>query len=328
MRIPSPYWLIGLGLFAHFTAARAADAFAPAGAKATLSVEYLYESAGKRQDKNDLREWRAKRSVSLVADLASQAPTPLPTMQALDAVQTAKLDKQAGQMEKMATEMAPMTADIGKIMAKCGGMENLDEKCMEREVRNMGTAMAGTKKGDAMIKSSKETAQAVQPGAARYQVWHATAQKGSYTIDETALSVLADPICQPTLRCTRNEVRKGTGAVPPQSATARDVGLFHAVEVDTEKNTLTVALPVPLLPLPYTETITTNEPDGARDTPTPKGPQSRQLMFRTATDGNNKPLTVALKDGWRSQSGEYVLTTKGTLADGGKLTVRWRFIAQ
>jgi len=325
MRIPSPYWLFALGLAAYCPAAWAADAFAPAGAKATLSVEFLYESAGKKQDINDLREWRSKRSVNLVADLASQVPTPLPTMQALDAAQTAKLDKQAGQMQKMATEMAPMTADIGKIMAKCGGIENLDEKCMEREIKNMGTALAGTKKGDAMLKTGKETAQALQPGAPRYQVWYATAQKGSYAIDETAHSVLADPICQPTLRCTRNEVRKGSGTVPPRTATARDVGLFYAVEVDTAKNTLTVALPVPLLPLPYTETITTNEPDGARDTPTPKGPQSKQLVFRTSADGNNKPFTVALKGGWRSQSGEQVAQVKG---EDGKLTVRWRFQVQ
>ncbi|PTL35480.1 hypothetical protein CLG94_09425 [Candidatus Methylomirabilis limnetica] len=299
------------------TAIHTAYAFAPAGAKATLSVDYVYESVGKKQDINDLREWRSKRSVSLVADLASQSPTPLPTMQALDAAQTAELDKQAGQMGKMVTEMAPMTADIGKIMAKCGGVENLDEKCMEREIKNMGTALAGTKKGDAMIKTGKETAQAVQPGASRYQVRYATAQKGSYAIDETAHSVLADPICQPTLRCTRNQAHKGSGTVPPRSATARDVGLFYAVEVDTAKNTLTVALPVPLLPLPYTETITTNEPDGARDTPTPKGPQPKQLVFRTSADGNNKPFTVALKGGCRSQAGEQVVVLKGEFGDAG-----------
>jgi hypothetical protein len=214
-----------------------------------------------------------------------------------------------------------MTADIGKIMAKCGE----DEKCIEREVMKMGTAMAGTPKADAMLKTGKETARVVQPGAPRYQVWLATAQKGSYAIDETAHSVLADPICQPTLHCTRNEVRKGSGAVPSRSATAKDVGLFYAVEVDTVKNTLTVALPVPLLPLPYTETITTDEPVGARDTPTPKGPQQKQMVFRTTADGNNKPFTVALKGGWRSQSGEQVVNLKGNFGDTGKLTVRWRF---
>ncbi len=91
MRIPSPCWLLALGVAAPCAAAQAADAFAPAGAKATLSVEYLYESTGKKQDRNDRREWASKRSVNMVADLVSQAPLPLPTMQALDAAQTAKI---------------------------------------------------------------------------------------------------------------------------------------------------------------------------------------------------------------------------------------------
>lgn len=320
MRIPSPCWLLALALATQWSPARAADAFAPVGATGVLSVEYLYESTGKKQDINDLREWRIKRSVSMVADLASQSPTPLPTMQSLDAAQTSKLSKQTGQMQKLATDMAPMRADIGKIMAKCGG----DEKCIEREVMKMGAAMAGTPAADAMIKSGKETAAAVQPGAPRYQLWAATAQKGSYMIDETAHSVLADPICQPTLHCTRNEVRKGSGDLPPRSATKKDVGLFYAAEVDTAKNTLTITLPVPLLPLPYTETITTNEPNGARDTPTPKGPRSKQVVFRTTADGNNKPFTVALNGGWRTQSGEKIVRLKG---DSGKLTVRWHFQA-
>src|SRR5665811_1149775 len=116
MHIPSPCWLLALGLATLWSPARAADDFAPVGANAVLSVEYLYESAGKKQDKNDLREWHFERRVSLVADLVSQSPTPLPTMQAFDAAQTSKLSKQAGQMQKMATDMAPMTAEVGKIM--------------------------------------------------------------------------------------------------------------------------------------------------------------------------------------------------------------------
>ncbi len=321
MRFASSCWLLALALAVHDPAARAAEAFAPVGAKATLSVEYQYESAGKKQDANDLREWRARRTVSMVADLASQSPTALPTMQALDAAQTAKLDKQTEQMGRMANEMAPLTADVEKLMAKCGD----DDKCIEREAMKLGLAMAGTPKADAVLKTGKQTAEVVKPGAPRYQAWRTTAQRGSYTIDETARSVLADPICLPTQRCTRNEVRKGAGALPSNTAVAQGVGAFNAVEVDTAKKTLTIALPVPALPLPYTETITTNEPDGARDTPTPKGPQPRQLVFRTSADGNNKPITVALKGGWRSQSGEQIIQVKG---DAGKLTVRWRFEAQ
>lgn len=60
-------------------AAYAADAFAPVGTKATLSVDYVYESAGK------------KRSAILVAELAAQPATAMPTVQAIDAAQMAEL---------------------------------------------------------------------------------------------------------------------------------------------------------------------------------------------------------------------------------------------
>jgi len=321
MHIRSPYWLLALSVAAPCAWAQATDAFAPAGAKAKLSVEFLYESVGKKQDKNDLREWGFKRSISLVADLVSQAPLALPTVQALDAAQTAKLDKQAGQMEKLQTDMAPMTADIGRIMSQCG--EN--EACIAREVQKLGTAMAGTPKADAMLKSGKETARAVQPGPARYQPWLATVQSGSYVINEISLSVLADPACQPSLRCTRNEVRKGAGALQSRSATSKDGGLFCAVELDAVKNTLTVVPQGPPLPLAYTETVTTDQPARYQDVPVPKGPQPKQLPIREITCGNDKPFTVALKGGWRSQSGEQVFNVKDT---GGKLTLRWRFQAQ
>ena len=94
---------------------------------------------------------------------------------------------------------------------------------------------------------------------------------------------------------------------------------------------MTVTLPVPLFPLPYTETITTDEPEGTHDTPTPKGPQQKLVRFRVDAAGNvthDKPFTVPLKGGWRSQSGEEVVALKGELGDAGKLTVRWRFSAQ
>jgi hypothetical protein len=101
--------------------------------------------------------------------------------------------------------------------------------------------------------------------------------------------------------------------------------------VDAGKNSITVGLPVPLALLPYTETITTDEPAGTHDTPTPKGPQPKQLLFRVSTAGSgiqSQPFTVPLKGGWRSQSGEQVMNLKGDFADGGTLKVSWRFTVQ
>ena len=75
------------------TAAYAADAFAPAGTKATLSVDYVYESAGTKRSEGmyDPYEWHVKRSATLVAELAAQSATAMPTVQAIDAAQMAEL---------------------------------------------------------------------------------------------------------------------------------------------------------------------------------------------------------------------------------------------
>jgi hypothetical protein len=70
---------------------------------------------------------------------------------------------------------------------------------------------------------------------------------------------------------------------------------------------------------------------GTHDTPTPKGPQQKLLRYRVNAAGgimNEKPFTVPLKGGWRSQQGEQVMNLKGEFGDAGTLTVRWRFAVQ
>jgi hypothetical protein len=334
MSLRSVRLLVTLFMATLGTVAFAADSFAPAGAKATLTVEYLYESSGTTQEKYDRHEWRVKRTVSLTADLAAQATTSLPALQAFEAGQNAALKNQAAQAEKLATDMAPMTANIEKLMAQCGN----DDRCMEREIMKMGLGMAGTPEAAAMAKSGKEGAQVMAPGAPRYQAWRATAQKGTYVIDETvrfestyvgeAMNYCAKV---PNARCTREETRKGGAAAPtPPGGPA---GL-SAVEVDTVKNTLTIMLPSPLQPLAYTETVKTNYTDPYyKDDPQassykPNGTAQKALAFRVTANGKSfheQPLTVALKGGWRSQSGEQVIALPGRFGEAGTLTVRWRF---
>jgi hypothetical protein len=316
------------------TAADAADSFAPAGARATLSVDYVYESAGQKRSEGmyDPYEWRVKRSANLVAELASQPATAMPTVQAIDASQMAELKGKSDKAESVATQMAPMMADVQKIMAKCGE----DEACITRETQKMGAAMQGTPAMAAAMSAKKDAQDLGKPGAPRYQAWRPTAQKGSYVIDETVHISVTDPICtsRPRHRCTRDEVRKGSGEIPlpPDAKKNRDAAAgISAVEVDEGKNTLTVRLPVPLFLLSYTETITTDEPAGTHDTPTPKGPQQKLHRFRVNAAGDithDKPFTVPLKGGWRTQAGEQVLNLKGDFGDAGKLTVRWSFNAQ
>lgn len=313
------------------TAAYAADAFAPAGAKATLSVDYVYESAGqkRREGEGYSQEWRVKRSVNLAAELVAQPATAMPTVQAINESQMAELKGKSDKAKSVATQMAPMMSDVEKIIARCGE----DEACISREAQKMGAAMQGTPEMAAAMNAKKDAQELTKPGAPRYQAWRPTAQKGTYQIDERVHISSFDPAC-PRQRCTRDETRKGGGEIllPPGANTKRNKGAaagISAVELDSGKNTLSVTLPVPLFPLPIIETITGDETGSG--TPTPKGPQQKLHSFRVNAAGgymHEKPFTVPLKGGWRTQAGKQVMNLKGSFGDAGKLTVRWRFNVQ
>lgn len=314
---------------------QAAEPFAPTGARALLTVDYLYASSGRKSSEGmyDPYEWRVKRNLSLEAQLAAQAPTAMPTVQAIDGAQMAQLQGQQAKAQSVATQMAPMQMDIQKIMARCG--EN--DECISREVQKMGAAMAQDPKQMATLNAAKRDAQSfASPGAMRYQAWRPTAQKGTYAIEELVKVSVTDPICtsKPRHRCTREETRKGSGEVPvPAGAQSKgNAGAaagISAVELDAEKGALTIGLPVPLGMLPYTETITSDEPDGTYDTPIPRGSRKRENFFRVSASGSgvmhDKPFTVALKGGWRDQAGERTVKLPGKFGNGGTLTVRWRF---
>ena len=312
--------------------ARAAEPFAAAGAKATLTVDYRYESSGRQQDSADLHEWRVERSIQVSADLAAQKPAPAPQLQAPDAAYMAEQRRKTEKAEVLAGQMAPMMADVEKILARCGE----DEACIERETQKLGAALSGTPELEQAKETQREVAALGDPGALRYQAWRATAQRGRYAIDESAHIVHSDPICMslPGARCTRDERRQGAGALPEPPAAAKDPRLaagFAAVELDAQERTLTLVLPTPLNALPYTETIRTDEPEGTHETPTPTGPQARQQSFRVGPKGSGvtaEPLRVALAGGWRSQSGESAIELPGAEGEGGTLTVRWRFEVQ
>lgn len=312
--------------------ARAADSFAPVGARAVLNVEYLYESVGKKQDKYDLHEWRVRRSATMVAELASRAPTPMPTLQALDAQQTAELNSKAARAQAAATKMAPMAASAEQIAARCGE----DEACLMREAMKLGGAMSGSPQMAAAMSARADVEAISKQGALRYQVFQSTTHKGSYAIEESSHIVHADPICMglPRQRCTRDEVRKGSGDIPLPPEAKKNPKLMAGAasfEVDLLKNTLTLGLPVPLMPLPYTAVITTDEPEGTHEVPTPRGPHQGLLFFRTSTEdspGPGKSLTLPLKGGWRAQAGEQVVMLPGVAGEAGRLTVRWRLAVQ
>lgn len=323
----TPFFRLALaGLLAAAGGVHANPAFAPAGSKATLTVSYRFEAEGRKQDKYDLHEWKLQRSVELSAELVAHKPAPLPALQPLDGAQTAKIQQQQAQVNKAATQMAPMMAQAEAIMARCGD----DEKCMEREAMKMGAAMAGTPQLAQAQQTGRETAAMMQPGANRYQRWEGRSQSGRYQLDEAWHVVHADPICArlPKARCTHDMTRKGSGELPASPGSTM-------LEIDTRGNTMVLMLPIPLAPLAYEETHRTDEPEGTHEVATPRSPVKGVTMLRLTADGKatQAPLTVALKGGWRSQSGEQVVPMgaggwHGAPGDGGKLVVRWQFSAR
>ncbi len=319
-------WRIGVVAMAVF-AANAVQAqqggFAAPGAKATVTVEYRFEAQGKKQDKYDLHEWQLQRRAELKAELKAKKPQSLPGLHPMEAAQTARREQQQAQAQKAATQMAPMMAQAQAIMDRCGD----DEACIERESMKMAAGLSPQQSADAQ-KTGRETAAVMKPGADRYQIWEGLTQSGSYQIDERWQVVHADPICVrlPRQRCTHELLRKGAGTLAPAKTPAM-------AEIDTQGGSMVLMLPIPLATFAYVETHNTDEPEGTHSEPTPKGPRNLQLMMRVTPEGKSPaPLRVALKGGWRSQSGEEIIPMSigpwhGAPGDG-RLIVRWRFAAQ
>jgi hypothetical protein len=210
-----------------------------------------------------------------------------------------------------------MMGDIQAIMAKCGE----DEACIEKAVTSYGMSQQMTPELESAQQDIKDVAEASKPGAPRYQMWHATAQKGTYTIDEKVHVIDSDPICMEVAgaggRCTIDTTGHGAGDTPV-APTPEGAAGFSAIEVDSVGKTLVIRLPVPFGVLNYSETMTSNHPEKKSGTTT------KSMGFPPEV----KPITASLKGSTQDQSGEETIKLAGKAEDGGTLTVRWRFKAQ
>lgn len=303
-----------LGLVAG--TARAAEPLAPAGATATLVVEYLYTAKGRHERKDELDTWEVRRQATVSADLTARKPAPMPTLQKPDGAQAASMAKQGAQVSQAHAQMAPMMANAQAIVERCRN----DQACIERETMKMGAAMAGTPQMDAAQKTRRETAAATAPDEAAYQLWQGTRWSGRWQLEEQYYREAADPICtgQPRMRCRREARRTGSGEWPGSP------GGGALVEVDLRASRLALVLQVPVDALGFTETVTTTDPSRQSEAGTRPG----KVPLRVTADGKSAapaPLVVALKGGWRSQSGEQVVQVGGAQGEGGTLNVRWRF---
>jgi hypothetical protein len=283
------------------------------GTKGTLTVEYDYSAVGSKPDKYDPKDWRVSRKVSITAQYVADKQQPLPSLHALDTTQQANLQNKQTRAVAAEKKMAPLMADMEKIVAKCGD----DDACIERQVMSYGSSMQITPD----LKSAGDDIAAIgKQGAPRYQLWRLVSQSGSYALEETYNGQTADPICQaqPNKRCTRNEIRKGGGALPPPQ-NGKSIAGSSQLEVDGARKDMLVALPMPLNVLPYTRSVTGNFP-GEKTGAFPD--------VLTNILSQVKPLTVAIPADVRNVSGTETIKSPGTEGEGGTLTVKWRFSAQ
>src|SRR5262249_43303109 len=106
--------------------AKAAD-FAPKGATATLTVEYVYDSSGKTGDRTEAGEGKARRPGTVTVDLTAQAAAAYSGMHAMSAEGQAEASKKQASAKSAQKKLEPMAADMAKIATQCGD----DEACIE-----------------------------------------------------------------------------------------------------------------------------------------------------------------------------------------------------
>ncbi len=306
---------VALALSLVLAAPAPAAVFAARGAKATLTVEYVYSANGKTQDQNDSHRWSVTRSVKLRADLVAQEPQSLSSIHAMEPGQKADAEAKQAKARSAQEKMAPLQADIQKIMAKCGE----DQACMEREIQKYGMANSDSATMNSARSARSDVQAASAQGPARYQLWKATSQAGTYSIEETRQDVVADPACGKSMHCVTDETAKGGGEIPAPPSAAGGTAAFSMAEVDSSGKTVTIVLPVPISPLPYSKTVKSDSP-GTRS-----GTFPERMRFPPM---DLKPVRVPLKAGGINESGTQEIPISGNRGDGGTLTIRWSLTAK
>lgn len=293
---------------AHAAAANAQWLVAP-GTEGTLAVEYEFTSAGKTSDGNDDREWQVSRKLNVTARLVADRVSPVSGARPMEASTQQALNNRQARAASGQQKMAPLMADVEKLLAKCGE----DEACMERE----SMRLLGGMDRQTVRSAGADAAAAARPMDSRYQPWKLVVVSGNYAVDETHAARLADPLCrgQPNMQCVTRETRSGGG---PLSAIAPGPlhGVISALEVDGMGKDMHLTLPMPVPPLRIKRTVTTTSPEVKAGTFT-----GAMVPFSKSV----KPIVVPLPGGLRGASGTQRIPVQGGGADSGTLTIRWRF---
>jgi hypothetical protein len=307
-----------------------AELIAPAGAKATLEVEYVYTSEGSyaSPSRDQTSKWNVRRVVKLTAEYAADAPQPFGVMHEKDPQQRADAQEQQARAASAQKKMQPTMADMMKIAAECEAEstekegpqqgqvnEARNQACLTRKVSSYGSSMEPTSD---LTSAGADIEAMGKPTAARFQLWRLVSQTGTYSVDEQLEKQVFEMTCTATKVCKRVELRRGGGAVPaPAGKSVAGASMF---EVDAAKKDVMLALPVPLAPLDVTRTVTTSIPGDQGGTSQVVTPP---FMLRAA-----KAMPVAAPGDLPSASGRKSFVVEGPQAEGGTLTVTWKLSRQ
>ncbi len=299
---------LSIGLIA--SGAAHADLLAAKGAKATLNVQYEYSAVGKNASKDDPSEWRVQRTMNMVVQLSAEESQAISGLRAVDAGRDASIAKKQTQVAKVQKKMEPAMNDMMKIAERCGEDEACIEKAIVAYSSTMNTADIEATKGD--------VAAATKLDGPRYQIWVPSAEKGTYSIDESYRAKTSDPLCsgKPNHQCSREETRKGAGNVP-LLAGSKDAYTTR-LEIDSERKEIYIMLPLPLVGVGYTQQVTSDFPDEK------SGTSKGEARF----PGMLKPMTAAITGDLRNASGKQTIKMSGAEGEGGTLTVKWQFALQ
>jgi hypothetical protein len=178
-------------------------------------------------------------------------------------------------------------------------------------------------------KAVDEAVKAAQPGAPRYQTWQpGETLQGRYEVDEFMHVVHGDPICVslPRQRCTRDESRKGLGALQLKPSN-RDGLILGATRLEWDARQGTLALSLPMLSqAPAQDSVKTNEPKGTHSTEGMVWLKSPDLMDEAVR--RSLSFSVPATGSLKGLSGERRVAVAGADGAGGTLTVRWRIDAR
>ncbi|HYJ42191.1 MAG TPA: hypothetical protein VEW08_15465 [Steroidobacteraceae bacterium] len=301
-----------------------AEVLVPKGAKGTLTVEYVFTSAGKYTTgkKEAIDTWSVKRNVTMTTQYVADPPQAFGALHQDDGKQKADMATLQAKTTSAHKKLEPMANDVMALAAKCGitmdgpdvsaAEEKAQEACMEKAAAEYGNNMEMTPE----IKSAGDDIAAANKLASgtRFQLWRSTSQSGTYSVDETISKQVFEMTCTETKICKRVVTNKGGGAIPGGKSASASM-----IEVDSTGRDMVLQLPMPAVPLPITRTVTTTMiDDDAKGGPT----------FASLWPSNSKPVTVAIPGDLKIVSGTQTTTVPGSQSEGGTLTVNWKFTRQ